>query len=214
MARWFNVALLSSCLAAVSVPAMAQHDALMETYGQAVHKYFAGDVAGSEMLLQDLITNGSEDPRVHYFLGLCRVKQGGIAAGAADFENGAMAEAKTRKSVEVGRALQRIQGAVRVEIEKARLTARKTVGLQQALEQRARMDTLPVAPAPTPSGTPADPVETPAETVVEPVQPSPPDTTNPFGDEAPAAGTENAPAESETPADIFSTPAGDDANPF
>lgn len=218
MARWFKVALLSSCLMGMNVSVMAQHDAFMESYGQAVHKYFAGDVASSEQLLQDLIGNGAEDPRVHYFLGLCKVRQGGgVAAGLADFEDGARLEAEKGKSLEVGRALQRVQGAVRVEIEKARLAARKTVALQKAMEQRARLESMPVAPSNVPPASNTNPADNKAaaETTVDPVQPTAPDASNPFGDEgAPAAKPGDAPTTEEPAGDLFSPPSTDAPSPF
>jgi hypothetical protein len=217
MARWFKVAFLSSCVMGMSVPAVAQHDAFMETYGQAVHKYFAGDVTGSERLLQDVLGNGAEDPRVHYFLGLCKVRQGGgVTAGLVDFEEGARLEAEKGKSLEVGRALQRVQGAVRVEIEKARLAARKTVALQKALEQRSRIESMPAAPSTVPPATNTNPADNQpiGETTVDPVQPAAPDASNPFGDESAPAKPGDAPTTEEPAGDLFSPPATEAPSPF
>lgn len=103
--------------------AMAQ-DPRDELYGRAVHAFFRGDVDHAEQLLNDAISAGSEDPRAYIFRGLCQSRYG-IEAGTAAFQKGAELEIEgMRKIVNVGQALQRIQGPVRMEIEKARLKAR------------------------------------------------------------------------------------------
>lgn len=225
MPRWFKLAAFSLGVMGFYAPAMAQHDAMTELYGQAVHRYFHGDYAGAETLLYEVQNSGSEDPRVHYFLGLCKVRQGGgVTAGAADFEAGAMAEARGKNAVQVGLALQRIQGAVRAEIEKARLSARAMVKQQQLLEKRAAMEAAPAGSVPAPAtvpGTLPPAADQPAESlraepaVVDPIQPEPTDTSNPFGDDpsAPAApGT--APATEAEPGNIFDAPATEEPSPF
>jgi hypothetical protein len=113
-------ALISTSFASL---AMAQ-DPRDEMYGQAVHSYFRGDLDHAEMLLNEAIGAGSTDPRAHFFRGLCQSRNG-VDAGLADFERGAQLEIDgARRSVNVGQALQRIQGHARIEIEKARLKAR------------------------------------------------------------------------------------------
>jgi hypothetical protein len=109
--------------ATFSGAALAQ-DPRDEMYGKAVHAFFRGDVDHAELLLNDAIAAGSVDPRAYIFRGLC-LSRNGIEAGTADFQKAADLEINgARKVVNVGQALQRIQGPVRAEIEKARLNAR------------------------------------------------------------------------------------------
>ena len=109
--------------ATFSGAALAQ-DPRDEMYGKAVHAFFRGDVDHAELLLNDAIAAGSVDPRAYIFRGLC-LSRNGIEAGTADFQKAADLEMNgARKVVNVGQALQRIQGPVRAEIEKARLNAR------------------------------------------------------------------------------------------
>jgi hypothetical protein len=232
MRRWFaRAVLLTGCLSLVA-PLQAQQDAMSEIYGQGVHRYFAGDYAGAELLLNEVQAAGSEDPRVHYFLGMCKVAQGGgVMAGLADFEAGAQAEAKSKTSYQVGLALTRIQGAARREIEKARLAARSQARQQQLLEQRTRAEaaaagrtTAPAANAvPPATQNVPDPLTDgglSGQATVDPVQPASPDTSNPFGDDpvtpAPTDPAAPAPATPAEGADPFATPAAEPAmeDPF
>ncbi len=195
MPHWFKRAVLAAgCLGSsflsFTAPAVAQQDAMAELYGQGVHHYYVGDYANAELLLNQVLASGSEDPRVHYFLGLCKVMQGGgIMAGTADFEAGARAEATSRNAYQIGQALQRIQGGVRAEIENARVHARAAVRQQQLAEQRARMQTgvAGTAPASSNLGTPAlgtpalgTPALGTAPSATTPATPVPTD--DPFGD--------------------------------
>ena len=104
--------------------AASAQDPRDEMYGKAVHAFFRGDVDHAELLLNDAIAAGTVDPRAYIFRGLC-LSRNGIEAGTADFQKAADLEINgARKVVNVGQALQRIQGPVRAEIEKARLNAR------------------------------------------------------------------------------------------
>ena len=236
MRRWFASAVLIAGCLGTGASLHAQQEAMAEVYGQAVHQYFAGNYSGAELLLNEVQASGSEDPRVHYFLGMCKVAQGGGAtAGIADFEAGAQAEARSKNSYQIGQALVRIQGAARREIEKARLTARVQYRQQQLLEQRAKADAAaagqPMAPLsgnslPPANGNVPDPTTEGLRSdasAVDPVQPKAPDVSDPFGDDpaVPANNQPNAPA-TETPAapadgtDPFGAPATEPAmdDPF
>ena len=126
--------LLALVATSVSGAAMAQ-DPMDEMYGKAVHSFFRGDLDHAEQLLNDAISAGSEDPRAYYFRGLCQARFG-IESGNADFERGAELEIDgARKIVNVGQALQRVQGPVRIAIEKARLNAR-LASRTRAMEMR------------------------------------------------------------------------------
>ncbi len=225
MRRWFARAVLVAGCLSLGAPLHAQQEAMTEIYGQAVHHYFAGNYANAELLLNEVQASGSEDPRVHYFLGMCKVAQGGGAtAGIADFEAGAQAEARGKNAYQVGQSLVRIQGAARREIERARLAARVQFRQQQLLEQRARIDAAPAGRSTIP---PADNTAPPAGVVTEPlteglrsdattldpVQPTAPDTSDPFSDDPavpatqPNAPATNAPAAPAEGADPFGAPA-------
>ena len=117
---------LSLCLAgALSVESCGLaygQDGISATYGEGVHRYFAGDLAGAREALEQSIDAGSQDPRAFYFRGLIDEAMG--ADGSADFQKGAKLEALGRRSSPVGSSLTRVQGAVRRKIEKARRDAR------------------------------------------------------------------------------------------
>ena len=233
MRRWFaRAVVVAGCLGAgclgLGSSLQAQQAAMTEVYGEAVHQYYAGNYSQAEILLNQVQASGSEDPRVHYFLGMCKVAQGGgPMAGIADFEAGAQAEVRSKNSYQVGQALIRIQGPARREIEKARLAARAQYSQQQLLEQRAKADaaaagvppTMPSGNTPPRGGDVPDPITEGLRSdnsAIDPVQPTAPDVSDPFGDDpaVPANNQPNAPATDTpiTPADgtdPFGTPANE-----
>lgn len=235
MARWVNKmqwligGLGAVASVAVATSAQAQDGAFTELYGYAVHRYYAGDYNEAQRALNVVIDAGIEDPRPHYFRGLVTYQMGMQDAAKSDFDHAAELEARGKAVVNVGQALQRIQGPVRRDIELARLNARVAV----AQEQRAKkqMETLdsqtapkvatppegnamppaisgeaPVAPA-----TPAVPATPPA---TEPAAPATPDAaTDPFKDDAavPPPATPATPDPFGTePATPAAPPAADD----
>lgn len=107
-----------------AIPAFAQ-DPLDEVYGHAVHAYYRGDIQTAEALLNDAIGAGSVDPRAYYYRGLCQVAQTGVPeAGDSDFEQAAQLEIDGKKVVNVGKALERVQGSQRCHIEAIRRKTR------------------------------------------------------------------------------------------
>lgn len=68
MPQWFKrtvlaVGCLSSSLLSLEHTCLrAKQDAMTEIYGQGVHRYFAGDYAGAELLLNQVLGGGSEIP--------------------------------------------------------------------------------------------------------------------------------------------------------
>ncbi len=98
-------------------------DPLDEMYGQAVHSYFRGNSAQAAEMLTEVIDAGSLDPRAFFFRGLTQ-SYGGVDMSNPDFERGAQLEVEGKKVVNVGKALERVQGHARVAIEKARAKAR------------------------------------------------------------------------------------------
>jgi len=195
--------------ACTSIPVFAQ-DPLDEVYGHAVHAYYRGDVQTAQTLFDQVLEAGSTDPRAHYYRGLCRSVMGGdTSAGLEDFERGAQLEIDGKKVVNVGKALERIQGSARCEIERVRRNAR-LVARDKFLEmQRLRYEEMRrVAPAVPSRDADAPPTPVPAANdpfapgtdlnkgtptpMPESKQPTPPASDDPFGD-APSEPAKDAP---------------------
>jgi hypothetical protein len=187
-------------------------DPLDEMYGHAVHAFYRGDYLRSEEILKEVIAAGSTDPRAYYFRGLCQSLAGNTEASTADFEQGAKLEIDGKKVVNVGKALERIQGPFRSEIEKARAKARlasrsKFLELQRARYEETQRPGLTVPP----------------RTGDQPPAPVAPAANDPFGSgltRGTPAPMPNAPATTPAPApddspfgeatDPAPEPAGDD----
>lgn len=181
----FRKSIFSACLivaggslggqAMLDLPsARGQEYVLDEIYGRGVHRYFAHDYMSAIENLTLVIENGSNDPRAYYFRGLSAAALGRIPEAESDFQAGALIEVRGAYGDLIGRSLVRIQGPVRIHIERIRQRAR-LAGLS---EQRVKDDLRfgqGVAPgtimpptkdapsiAPAPSNEPAVP-PTPAE---------------------------------------------------
>jgi hypothetical protein len=211
--------------ASASAPVLAQ-DPLDDVYGHAVHAFYRGDVNKAQQLLDQAISAGSVDPRAYYYRGLCLAALAGdTSAGTADFEKAAQLEIDGKKVVNVGKALERIQGAGRCEIERirrdARLASRDKFLEMQRLRYEESRRLSPAIPArdadapPSPIPAANDPFAPGADLskgtptpMPESKQPTPPATDDPFGD-APAAPAKDAPPAGDDP---FGgpPPAGDD----
>ncbi len=225
MSRTFQFALL---LCLVGSTSLAQHDAMVEMYGEGVHRYFCNDFTGADQILSQVVDGGSQDPRAHYFRGLARERAG--FGGEMDFENGARLEAEGKRVVDVGSALARIQGSLRTKIENARRDARIQVKQQQLMIEQTRQlmeqAAAPGAGSAPPSTANSSPF--PSEPIrandagLEPVTPAQPeisDIADPFKDDA-APAMPDAPAPvtpepaTQPSADPFATPPADAADPF
>jgi len=91
-------------------------------YGSGVHQYFSGRYQAAINTLNEAITADSKNSRAYYFRGLAKSGAGDSLGAKSDFEKGALIESsssKTRTSL-VTRSLERVQGAVRLELEKTR----------------------------------------------------------------------------------------------
>ena len=95
----------------------------------------------AEELLNEIIDAGSQDPRAYYFRGLCQ-SYGGFDVSNPDFERAAELEVEGKKVVNVGKALERIQGPVRIAIERARTKARLMSRARLLELQRSRYEEL------------------------------------------------------------------------
>ena len=90
----------------------------------------------STLLSESIEKNGS-DPRAYYFRGLALASTSGVQAGLADFTKGADVEVNQadRPVYDINGALQRVQGPLRLELEKVRAATRKA-----AVERQKKRD--------------------------------------------------------------------------
>lgn len=208
MVRRFGLAILTLGVLSFSSGAFAQ-DVLSELYGKGVHAYYSGDYNTSLEFLNDAVNAGSKDPRVYYYRGLVQSNLGMSDAAVTDFDQGAQLEVNSKRAVEVGKALIRVQGANRVAIESARRKARLQAQAAKAQIARDQYES----------------VKKGDETVVRPKDATPPvvetkpevAANDPFANpekmkEGEAAVEAEKPA-TEAPAAEGSDPFGDDAKP-
>lgn len=107
------------------LPAFAQGDALNELYGNGVHAYNGGNYLEAYNQLTAAIKNHSEDPRVYYYRGLSYLRLGRPQEADADFASAAKLEmSDIDRFYNVSKALERIQGRARLQIERHRSAAR------------------------------------------------------------------------------------------
>jgi hypothetical protein len=155
----------------VTVPSPAQEVVVLQLYGSGVHAYFAGDFAKAYDQMTAAIAAGTRDPRIYYFRGLAYLKLGREAEATQDFQKGAQLESKDlHRAYNVGRALERVQGAVRQQLETYRVDARLAAFKEDDKIQKARYEAIqreekrvlrsqaaqaPVEPIATPNGQPA-----------------------------------------------------------
>ncbi len=122
---------------------VAQEAVLGQEYGNGVHAYFAGDYTKAHEQLTAAIAGGSQDPRAFYFRGLAYLNLGRPTEAAADFRKGAELESKdVNKFYDVGKALERVQGAGRLELENYRVAARAAAYEQAERLRKARYEAL------------------------------------------------------------------------
>ncbi len=180
----FGLAIVGLALAGwVSLAATqlnAQDPVLSELYGRGVHQYFAGHYSDAHELLDLTIKEGDLDPRAYYFRGLSYARLGRPDEAKADFARAAELEVmNTQSAFNVGRALERIQGGERLEIERIRRMARVAARGKTKRRSRARYERFKEAEprvlrgAPTgpsaPGGAPAIPPAAPLEGNAQPI---------------------------------------------
>lgn len=209
----FSLALVFGLLTGVTC-VVAQDAALSELYGLGVHEYYAGQYPEAELHLTELIAKSGKDPRPYFFRGLIYSATGRYDEAEQDFRAGAELEAKSSDQFyDVSRSLQRVQGTVRLTIEKHRREARIAVGDVAGKRARARYEEFlreeeqslyrprrgatPVTPPPVQpgAGTPPSPTPPTPPTPSTP-QPTPPPVDDPFRTPptTPAAPTPQPPA--------------------
>jgi hypothetical protein len=116
----------------------AQEAVLSQEYGSGVHAFFTGDYVNAYQRLSSAIEKGSKDPRTFYFRGLACLQLGRRPDAVLDFQKGAELESKdVNKFYDVGKSLERVQGAARTELENYRVQARMAIYEE---EQRLRKE--------------------------------------------------------------------------
>jgi hypothetical protein len=114
---------------------VAEDPVIAELYGRGVHAYFARDYEQAHRYLSEAINRGTQDPRAFYFRGLTYAMTGRAEEAEQDFRKGAELEVlDVDNYYQTSRSLQRVQGAVRLTLEKHRQQAR--------LEARERAERL------------------------------------------------------------------------
>lgn len=130
---WMTLVLVSL----LGTYAVGQDEGAAQLYGSGVHAYFAGDYDAAAALLSESIEKHGSDPRAYYFRGLALASQLGLEAGLADLMKGADIEVNQsdRPVYNINAALQRVQGSLRLELEKVRAATRKA-----AVERKRKRD--------------------------------------------------------------------------
>jgi hypothetical protein len=168
---------LSAGLAWLTAGSLSADDAVVgQKYGAGVHAYFAGDYTTAYDQLTCAIQGGSKDPRVYYFRGLCYLNLGREPEAIQDFRVGAQQESHdVDKFYNVSKALERVQGSPRVQLETYRVGARMAA-FQEAEQlrkdryeaiQREESRVLRAEPLPPPEPVTAS-TDKPAEPAADP----------------------------------------------
>ena len=95
-----------------------------DSFGDGMHAYFGGSNAEAESCFHQAVGDNPNDPRVHYFLGLCLLRQGYGDEARTEMTIGAALEARAPGSYAVGKSLERVQGGDRLLLEEYRRQAR------------------------------------------------------------------------------------------
>ena len=116
---------------------MGQDEDAAQLYGRGLHAYFAGDYDSAVTLLSASIDKNGSDPRAYYYRGLALAGKSGLEAGLPDLTKGADIEVNQadRPVYDINGALQRVQGSLRLELEKVRAATRKA-----AVERKKKLD--------------------------------------------------------------------------
>ena len=192
---------------------VAQESVLAELYGHGVHAYFAARYQEAHEYLTTAIDQGTRDPRAFYFRGLTYKMLGRPDEAKVDFQKGAELEVTGADRIyPVSRSLQRVQGTVRMEIERQRQQARLAARTRSAKAAQARYEQLQSAEERV-LRDPKRPQPAPAKELVG--TPPTEDDTDPFGGDAQPAQPEPAPVPETAaePADSDTDLFGDSSTP-
>ena len=126
-----------------ALPVQAGSELADHLYGRGAHAYYAGDFVKAHELMTAAIEGASNDPRVYYFRGLAYLKLGRPEQARIDFQTGSLIEmADTNAFYNVSKALERIQGNDRLEIEQYRSEARVAAMKRAKAIRHARYETI------------------------------------------------------------------------
>jgi len=168
------VLLIGGIVALASAPLTAEDGVLGQKYGSGVHAYFDGDYLSAYELLTAAIEGGSNDPRAFYFRGLAFLRLGRPHEAQQDFQTGAARESRDiHKFYNVSKALERIQGQARIELERHRADARMAALEEADRFRRARYEAIQREESRVLRHEAADREQQPAETVAAPAAPEP-----------------------------------------
>ena len=125
--------MFSVCVIALIPTSMCEAQNFNWNYGEGIHKYFAGNSSESIQALDAAIAEKSNDPRPYYFRGLARMRCGDSYGAMSDYQMASQIEALgKRRSPAVARALERVQGAERLYLEKIRTAAFRPAMISQS----------------------------------------------------------------------------------
>ena len=190
MAR--NVAAIVTMLLGMTAVVQAQDAALAELYGNGVHAFHAGDYKDAHTSLNQAIKQGSKDPRCYFFRGLCYAKLGRPDEAKVDYKKAAELETtKAGKLYNVSRALARVQGKPRLQVEAFRRKARFKARNVRVSKNKARYGDLSKNEPNVIQSTPPGKVVIPKNTKQ--------DKTNPFGGGTAAKGASSGANVSDPP---------------
>ena len=121
-----NIFRLIICLLMlINVTVKAQNTSNSQLYGQGVHAYNIGEYEAALNIFNSAVEQGTEDPRVFLFRGLVYHHQGKTKEALTDLKKGAELEAVDKRGFyPVAPALIRVQGKVRLQVERLRREAR------------------------------------------------------------------------------------------
>lgn len=121
MKTW-GLLFIAGLLTAIVPDTVSAADNASVAFGKAITAWRNGELQVAKSLLSQLADGGSSDPRVWYFRGVLAEQTGD--SGDADFRKAAAIEARTYATADMNRALESIQGALRIKIERIRADAR------------------------------------------------------------------------------------------
>ena len=130
MTLWGGVAVAAAAAPSVAMDASSG-------LGAGMHAFHGADYGASFDWLSGVIAAGSKDPRAYYFRGLAARRCGREYEAEADFLEGARLEALGEGGRNIGRALERVQGADRLLVERYRAKARTSLA-SRSLEAAGR----------------------------------------------------------------------------
>jgi len=131
-------------VAVSGIHVMAAEPTAAEIYGQGVHAYFAGDYDSAIELMTESLEKNAGDPRAYYVRGLALASRAGAEAGLADFARAAELEVNPvdEKFYDVNEALQRVQGHLRMVLERQRSAVKKAAAERKRRQDRIRYEQL------------------------------------------------------------------------